>query len=171
MQRSFVSVFAFAGKMLLHGLMRHVTGRDDMRYSNAVSLTNAPALRQMHFQKRAVAPRKATERTECLHHPCATRPSAARASAQRDHGHRARGKRILANPAVARLHPLPCVANFILANVLNQARVWKPILCKPKASCTQFALDSLMLNRIEAVLGQQRFERVSVRIASVVLRQ
>src|SRR5664279_667612 len=145
MQWSFVSVIAFAGEMLLRRFMRQVTGRDHMRYSRAISLANAPALRQMHLQKCAIAPRKAAEGTERLYHACTARPSAPRASAQRDHGHRARGERILANPAVARLHTSPCIEDFILANVLDQARVRRTILCKPKAPRTQFALDSLML--------------------------
>ena len=54
---------------------------------------------------------------------------------------------------------------------MNERGGRKPILREPDAAGAQGRLDSLVLNRVETVLREQRFERVATRVAFLTLWQ
>src|SRR5437868_4580996 len=74
------------GKELLGWVMGEITCSEDVRQPGAQLTGDAPALREVCFNERAMLPAKPAEWVQCLDDSCALRPAASGSGSKSHHG-------------------------------------------------------------------------------------
>src|ERR1035437_8779883 len=122
----------------------------------------------MHFRKGPVPPFEAAERAKGLHDARPSRPATPRTPSESDDSDRARRERVFAQFAEARLYAQRRIEDPFCRNIFDSTGEWKTILSKPDLSGAQLCLDAFMLDRIEAILSEQRVQSIGSTVPSCV---
>ena len=181
--------------------MSQVTGREDMRNSRPRQGRNAPALRQMSLDERAMPSPKFAKWMQSLHHSCALSPAAAGARREGSHADLAAAQR--AEARLAQLfqrsrrcvRPVPALAAIRLScfrgseanrlarqprrrlhyifrgHIFDHGAGRQSVLREANAAAFQVRANLIVLRAIEPVLIEQGGEALVVGGLGLAARQ